>query len=324
MSVEVLSRIQFATVALFHFLFVPLTLGLTVMVACMESRYARTGDETFLKMTRYWSRLLLVNFAVGVVTGHHPGVPVRHELGRVLQVRRGHLRRPACHRGDGGLLPGVDIHRAVDVQLEAGVARRRTPPSCGWWPWQAPCRRCGSCLPTGGCRGRAGTRSSAGKAELCPSARCWQPLRLDQVLPRDLFRLHPDRVLHHGHLRHPCCEEAQRGDVPEVLPGRRHLRHRHLGHDHLRGGPFRRAGGEVPASKLAAMESQWETEKAPRSTSCRSRGRRREDNIVQAIGHSPWAELPRLPRRERGREGAEGFPPGGPAAGAGGVHAPSA
>jgi cytochrome d ubiquinol oxidase subunit I len=69
MSVAVLSRIQFATVALFHFLFVPLTLGLTVMVAYMETRYARTGDETFLKMAKYWSRLLLVNFAVGVVTG---------------------------------------------------------------------------------------------------------------------------------------------------------------------------------------------------------------------------------------------------------------
>ena len=69
MSIAVLSRIQFATVALFHFLFVPLTLGLTVIVAFMETRYATTGDETWLKMTRYWSRLLLVNFAVGVVTG---------------------------------------------------------------------------------------------------------------------------------------------------------------------------------------------------------------------------------------------------------------
>ncbi len=69
MSVAVLSRIQFATVGLFHFLFVPLTLGLTFMCAWMETRYARTGDETYLKMTRYWSRLLLVNFAVGVVTG---------------------------------------------------------------------------------------------------------------------------------------------------------------------------------------------------------------------------------------------------------------
>jgi cytochrome d ubiquinol oxidase subunit I len=69
MSVAILSRLQFATVALFHFLFVPLTLGLTVLVAWMETMYARTGDETWLKMTRYWSRLMLINFAVGVVTG---------------------------------------------------------------------------------------------------------------------------------------------------------------------------------------------------------------------------------------------------------------
>ncbi|HEY9593018.1 MAG TPA: cytochrome ubiquinol oxidase subunit I [Spirochaetia bacterium] len=69
MTVEALSRLQFATVAVFHFLFVPLTLGLTVLVAWMETRYVRTGDETFLKMTKYWSKLMLVNFAVGVVTG---------------------------------------------------------------------------------------------------------------------------------------------------------------------------------------------------------------------------------------------------------------
>jgi len=69
MSIEALSRVQFTVVALFHFLFVPLTLGLTVMVAWMETRYARTGEEIWLKMTKFWSRLLLVNFAVGVVTG---------------------------------------------------------------------------------------------------------------------------------------------------------------------------------------------------------------------------------------------------------------
>ena len=69
MTVEALSRVQFATVALFHFLFVPLTRGLTLTVAFMETRWARTGDETYLKMAKYWSRLLLVNFAVGVVTG---------------------------------------------------------------------------------------------------------------------------------------------------------------------------------------------------------------------------------------------------------------
>ncbi len=69
MVVEGLSRVQFASVAIFHFLFVPLTLGLSTLVAVMETLYAKTGNETYLKMTRYWSRLFLVNFAVGVVTG---------------------------------------------------------------------------------------------------------------------------------------------------------------------------------------------------------------------------------------------------------------
>ncbi len=64
-----LSRLQFAAATMFHFLFVPLTLGLSIMVAIMESRYARTGDEVYLKMTRFWGKLFLINFALGIVTG---------------------------------------------------------------------------------------------------------------------------------------------------------------------------------------------------------------------------------------------------------------
>ncbi|MEJ2039496.1 MAG: cytochrome ubiquinol oxidase subunit I, partial [Desulfosarcinaceae bacterium] len=64
-----LSRLQFAAATMFHFLFVPLTLGLSILVAYMETRYARTGDETYLRMTKFWGRLFLINFALGVVTG---------------------------------------------------------------------------------------------------------------------------------------------------------------------------------------------------------------------------------------------------------------
>jgi len=64
-----LSRLQFAAATMFHFLFVPLTLGLSIMVAVMETRYARSGDETYLKMTRFWGKLFLINFALGIVTG---------------------------------------------------------------------------------------------------------------------------------------------------------------------------------------------------------------------------------------------------------------
>jgi cytochrome d ubiquinol oxidase subunit I len=64
-----ISRLQFAAATMFHFLFVPLTLGLSVMVAMMETRYVRTGDETYLRMTRFWGKLFLINFALGIVTG---------------------------------------------------------------------------------------------------------------------------------------------------------------------------------------------------------------------------------------------------------------
>ncbi len=64
-----LSRLQFTATTIFHFFFVPLTLGLSILVAAMETQYARTGDETYLKMTKFWGKLFLINFAVGVVTG---------------------------------------------------------------------------------------------------------------------------------------------------------------------------------------------------------------------------------------------------------------
>lgn len=69
MDVLLLSRLQFAAATFFHFLFVPLTLGLSVLVAIMETKYVRTGDDTYLKMTKFWGKLFLINFAIGVVTG---------------------------------------------------------------------------------------------------------------------------------------------------------------------------------------------------------------------------------------------------------------
>ena len=69
MDVVLLSRLQFAAATRFHFLFVPFTLGLSFLVAYMETRYVKTGDETYLHMTKFWGKLFLINFALGVVTG---------------------------------------------------------------------------------------------------------------------------------------------------------------------------------------------------------------------------------------------------------------
>jgi cytochrome d ubiquinol oxidase subunit I len=64
-----LARVQFATTSLYHFLFVPLTLGLAPLVAVMQTLWHRSGDEAWLRLTRFFGTLLLINFAIGVATG---------------------------------------------------------------------------------------------------------------------------------------------------------------------------------------------------------------------------------------------------------------
>jgi cytochrome bd ubiquinol oxidase subunit I len=64
-----LARMQFGITTVYHFFFVPLTLGLAVIVALMETLYVRTGNESYKRMTKFWGKLFIINFAMGVVTG---------------------------------------------------------------------------------------------------------------------------------------------------------------------------------------------------------------------------------------------------------------
>jgi cytochrome bd ubiquinol oxidase subunit I len=64
-----LARLQFATTSLYHFLFVPLTLGLAPLVAVMQTLWYRGGDERWLRLARFFGTLMLINFAIGVATG---------------------------------------------------------------------------------------------------------------------------------------------------------------------------------------------------------------------------------------------------------------
>ncbi len=64
-----LSRLQFAVTALYHFLFVPLTLGMTFLLVIMEGSYLVTGQQIYKDMTRFWGKLFGINFALGVTTG---------------------------------------------------------------------------------------------------------------------------------------------------------------------------------------------------------------------------------------------------------------
>ena len=69
MSELFLARLQFGSTTIFHFLFVPLSIGLVFLVAVMETLYVVKGDEVYKRMAKFWGHLFLINFAVGVVTG---------------------------------------------------------------------------------------------------------------------------------------------------------------------------------------------------------------------------------------------------------------
>jgi len=69
MAVVELSRLQFALTAMYHFLFVPLTLGLSFLLVIMESIYVMTGKEIWRVITRFWGKLFGINFVLGVATG---------------------------------------------------------------------------------------------------------------------------------------------------------------------------------------------------------------------------------------------------------------
>ena len=69
MSAETLDRWQFGITTVYHFFFVPITIALSMLVAIMQTIWVRTGDEKMLRLTKFYGKLFLINFAMGLVTG---------------------------------------------------------------------------------------------------------------------------------------------------------------------------------------------------------------------------------------------------------------
>src|SRR5437588_6022328 len=64
-----LARWQFGITTVYHFLFIPITIGLSLLVAGLQTAWVRTGDQRWLRLTKFYGKLFLINFAMGVVTG---------------------------------------------------------------------------------------------------------------------------------------------------------------------------------------------------------------------------------------------------------------
>ena len=108
-----LSRWQFALTALYHFLFVPLTLGLIFLLAIMETIYVVTGKTIYRDMTRFWGKLFGINFALVVATG----LTMEFQLVILFQLCGRYFWRTAGDGSINGLLPRIHLCRAVLLRL---------------------------------------------------------------------------------------------------------------------------------------------------------------------------------------------------------------
>ena len=163
-----LARWQFGITTVYHFLFVPLTIGLAFLVAVFADRLVPHRRREWLRLTKFFGKLFLINFAMGVVTGIVQEFQFGMNWCDYSPLRRRHLRRAAGDRGAARLLPRVDVPRPVDLRLgppaEAACTWRRSgsPPSARC------CRRTSSSPRTRGCSTRSATLStrSPSRAEL--------------------------------------------------------------------------------------------------------------------------------------------------------------
>ena len=210
-------------------------------------------------MTKFWGKLFLINFAIGVVTGHHARVPVRHQLVALLGLRRRHLRVAAGDRGDGGVLPGVHLHRRlvlrVEQALEAGSTWRRS----GWWPSPPTCSAFWILV---------GQRLDAAPGRVRDPQRARRADRLlrgrHAAVRHPRVRAHARRRVHPG--RRSSCWASRPGTWrgADVAIFRSRSASAPCGRW---SSPFEIAQGHMNAeilgstqpTKLAAMESHWET-----------------------------------------------------------------
>ena len=197
MDVVDIARWQFGIITVYHFLFVPLTIGL----AAAGRRDARPpgcapATRAYLRLTKFFGKLFLINFAIGVVTGIVQEFQFGMNWSRLLALRRRRLRRAAGDRGAARVLPRVDVPRAVDLRL--GQAARA---GCTW--------------PASG-SSRVGTLLSA---YFILAANSWMQHPVGYALNPDTGRAELDRLLGGADQQGPAGDLPARRSLAAYLTG---------------------------------------------------------------------------------------------------------
>ena len=148
-----LSRLQFALTTIYHWLFVPLTLGLGWFVAFMHTRYYQTKDGTGDKMYKFWGKLFRINFAIGVVTGivqeFQFGMNWSEYSRYVGDIFGAPWPLKRCWPSSWNSTSSV-----YGSSVKAKFHQKYTLLRSGWLPSARTSPCCGSCLPMAGCSTR--------------------------------------------------------------------------------------------------------------------------------------------------------------------------
>ena len=108
-----------------------MSIGLVAWVAYCQTRWYRTGDEVYLRMTRFWGKFMLISVAIGVVTGIVQEFQFGMNWSEYSRYVGDIFGAPLAMEGLAGVLPGVDVHRPVDLRLGQALPAACTSPPSG-------------------------------------------------------------------------------------------------------------------------------------------------------------------------------------------------
>ena len=114
MDVLLLARLQFAITIIYHFFFVPLTLGLSLVVAILETIYVITGKETYKRTDQVLGKVIPDQFCRWCGHRHRPGISVWYGMVGILALCWGYFRSSISDRSIGCIFPGIHFFGCVD------------------------------------------------------------------------------------------------------------------------------------------------------------------------------------------------------------------
>ena len=149
-----LSRLQFAATAMYHYLFVPLTLGLSMLLVAMEACYVVTGKQVYKDMVKFWGKLFGINFALGVTTG----ITMEFQFGTNWSYYShyvGDISAPRWRLKVSWPSSWSPPSSAFSSSAGLALRRERTFSAHSSWLWALTSPLCGFWSPTAGCRTRS-------------------------------------------------------------------------------------------------------------------------------------------------------------------------